>query len=169
MEKSDEDSADNDSGIHSEQFPNEWVIFADKGYQGAAHHVRVIHPKKKPANGTLSTSDVQFNVRVSSDRIIVEIFFGRMCDLWGVMSHKYRWNEASYDMFFETCLSLTKLHVKFNPLRSEDGAFYDNIKNRLASIGRDQARKRKRTQDQYKERRRIRLSVQFDNFDSSDE
>jgi len=145
----------------------EWRILADKGYQGAAEHVRVIHPKKKPANGELTIVEKEFNRKLSSDRIIVENYFGRMCGLWGILSHKYKWNEANYDKWFATCLSLTNFHVKYNPLRNDDGSFYTNIRARLASIGQQQARKRKRTQERYRERRRIRLSVAFNDLSDS--
>jgi len=109
----------------------------------------------------------EFNRKLSSDRIIVENYFGRICGLWGILSHKYKWNEANYDKLFATCLSLTNFHVKYNPPRNDDGSFYTNIRASLSSIGEQQVRKRKRTQERYRERRRIKLFVAFDDLSDS--
>lgn len=59
-------------------------MLADKGCQGAAEFSMQIHPRKKPHLGSFSTEDEAFNRKVSSDRIIVENYFGRMSSLWTV-------------------------------------------------------------------------------------
>ena len=66
-----------------------WAILAVKGYQGAAEDLRVVHPVGTPARATISLEDVDYNRQVSSDRVIVEHYFGRMCSLWTVLSHKW--------------------------------------------------------------------------------
>ncbi len=60
---------------------NSWAVLCDKGYQGAREFVRAIHPKKTPQLGHLTTQDVAYNKAVSSDRIIVENYFGCLCQL----------------------------------------------------------------------------------------
>lgn len=168
-EKTESDADLQLDGSPFDQSENEWGILADKGYQGSAQLLRVIHPKKKPPRGSLSDSDKEFNRNVSSDRIIVENFFGRMCSLWGLMSHKYRWNEDRYDLFFSACVAFTNVHVRYNPLRSSDSDFYGTVRNRLHAIGVETSRKRKKAQDLYVDRRRLRLSVGVSEMPDSDE
>ncbi len=57
------------------KYPNQWLILTDKGYQGASSRIRLFHPKKKPAGGTLTAAEELTNKNVSTDRILVEIFF----------------------------------------------------------------------------------------------
>ena len=66
-----------DNGIGSEVHSNNWAILADKGYQGAASIACIISPHKA-VHGILTLEQQQQNQRISHDRIIVEIFFGRM-------------------------------------------------------------------------------------------
>ena len=53
--------------------------------------VRVIHPKKKPANQLVSLEQAVENKNIYSNRIVVKNFFRRMCSLRAVMGIKYRW------------------------------------------------------------------------------
>ena len=53
----------------------------DKGYQGAADDLRAVIPKKKPVRGLLSREDEEYNKKLSSGRILVENFFGRLGSL----------------------------------------------------------------------------------------
>ena len=126
MAELDEDGELNDT------YPNQWGILGDKGYQGGTRHIRMIHPVKQPINGTL-TADEVFNEELSSDRIIVENYFGRLSSLWTVMSNKYKWNEDTYDLVFRTCVALTNIHVKFNTLRDSDQSFYKSLQNYLVN------------------------------------
>ena len=71
-------------GPFKEDFPNYWALLCDKGYCGAHELFRVIHPKKKPINGTLTPADVSDNRHISSDRIIVDFFWKA---LWTVECH----------------------------------------------------------------------------------
>ncbi|ETV95587.1 hypothetical protein H310_11022 [Aphanomyces invadans] len=101
-----------------------WAVLVDKSYQGIQHQVRGIIPSKKPAHGILDFEQLRENDRIASDRAIVESFFGRLKLLWGVCSDTYRWDRNNYDMLVQTCVALTNVHVRFHPLRSEDGDAY---------------------------------------------
>ncbi|GMF60997.1 unnamed protein product [Phytophthora fragariaefolia] len=98
-----------DGGPPVENFDDEWAMLADKGYQGLAGQTRYSHPKK---GRNLSRADLQFNDDVSSDRVIVENVFGRLCTLWRVCADKYRWGEEPYDDIFQSCASLTNFHIE---------------------------------------------------------
>lgn len=72
------------------KYPNMWAIIGEKGYQGGSNFIRIIHPKKKPPGGLLSATDVEENRKISSDRIIVENYFGRFVYCGGI----YRTNSS---------------------------------------------------------------------------
>ena len=142
----------------SEKYPNLWAVIVDKGCYGAAELVRAIHPIKKPANQLLSLEQAAENRNICGDRIVVENFFGRMCSLWAIMSTKYRWKTEWYIHFTRLCLALTNFHIEPNPIRSNDGAFYEKMKKKLYYTGVKNAEKRRVAQQHYRDRRRQRIS-----------
>lgn len=81
MKKKGNETQVQDSGQLSEQYSDQWLVLADKGYQGLSRTHRVLTPLKKPPSTSqrfLTRSDRKFNKKISSDRVIVENFFGRM-------------------------------------------------------------------------------------------
>ncbi|KAE9178323.1 hypothetical protein PF005_g24124 [Phytophthora fragariae] len=72
--KTDKDRMLLDTGLLSAEYPDEWAVFAGKGYQGAKQHVCCINPTK---DTNLSAAVAQQNADISSDRIIVENWFGK--------------------------------------------------------------------------------------------
>jgi hypothetical protein len=147
LHKTDEELNVADNGEMKDKFPNHWGVLADKGYQGAGEILRSTIPKKKPKNGVLTPADKKRNERLSSDRIIVENFFGRLSGLWKVMRVTYKWGEDKYDQIMRLCVALTNYHIRINPLRAEDGDYYEMIKSRYYSQGED-ARAKQLTQRQ---------------------
>lgn len=144
-----------------DRYPNMWAMLLDKGYQGVDNFLRGIHPRKKPRNGHLSASEVADNVKLSSDRIIVENFFGRQCSLWGLMANKWRWSEELYDRFNAFTIAMTNAHVLRHPLRAEDQTFYHRVQQRRHAIGRERAEKRRVEQANYRAKRKRRMDVEF--------
>ena len=106
--------------MNDEENQQHWTILADKGYQGSVVFCRIIHPINKRANSNLTNEQKQINRNITSDRIIVENYFERKVALWGLMAHKYRWNEGDYDIFSEFCTALTNLHIHKHPLRAHN-------------------------------------------------
>lgn len=150
---------DNDDG--HDYYTAMWSILVDKGYQGIKEFLRGIHPIRKPPNRILSPSENRYNAEVSSDRIIVENYFGRLLSLWGVLSHKWRWAEDNYDMMLFLSVALTNIHIQGSPLRENDGEFYQKYKNRLLDIGIGGYNKRRLTQKRYREKRQRQMNIQF--------
>ncbi|GMF24074.1 unnamed protein product [Phytophthora fragariaefolia] len=64
------------NGEGAAQHPIQWGVLVDKGNQGAEGVIRTIQPKRKPRGSELSHQDVARNRLVSSDRVLVENFFG---------------------------------------------------------------------------------------------
>ncbi|RLN87836.1 hypothetical protein BBJ28_00025704, partial [Nothophytophthora sp. Chile5] len=77
-----------DQGPLKDKFPDEWAILADKGFQGMASYLRCIHPKK---GRSLSRTEQANNDKISSDRVLVENYFGRFNMLWRITADKFRW------------------------------------------------------------------------------
>lgn len=155
LEKAEEDKELVDKFYLHEKFPNHWGILADH------EMTRCLIPYKKPAKEVLFAEKGRVNKKLSSDRIIVENYFGRMMMLWNIMADKYKWSEQLYDTVAMMCISLTNVHVRNQPLRLNDGEWYGRYLNRLARIGADKKRKRAETQALSRKNRRQRLRVRF--------
>ncbi|KAE9011694.1 hypothetical protein PF010_g9788 [Phytophthora fragariae] len=82
-----------DDGPLHDNYPNDWAVLCDKGYQGLETVLRAIHPTKKPRGRSLTLAQVNENHDISRDRIVVGNFLGRMYTLWALCSDKFRWNE----------------------------------------------------------------------------
>ena len=132
------------------EFPNHWGLLADKGYQGSAEFLRVIHPIKKRPNQRLSLTEERYNGKLSSDRITVENYFGRARGLWSVLERKWRWSEENYDKFFRICLGLTNMHIHWHPLRRDDLDRFHRMRNCTYEIGATQAERRRSTLERYR-------------------
>ncbi|KAE8966539.1 hypothetical protein PR001_g28375 [Phytophthora rubi] len=115
-----------DAGPFRDTYPSSWIILADKGYQGLNDTMRVLDPKHRRPTVPLTLEEDNTNREISSDRIIVENYFGRLCTLWALASDKYRWKENKYEMYFRACVALTNVQVRVHPLRADDGEQYKN-------------------------------------------
>ena len=109
----------------------------------------------------MTQDDLRTNRNISSGRIIVENYFGRMCCLWAVIANKWHWDEGQYDQRYELCMALTKLHIKWHPLRDKDGQSAKQYKSRLMEIGVRTAEKRRVLQRRYRAKRVARMSAQL--------
>jgi hypothetical protein len=161
--KTDRDRGVLDDGPMSELYPDEWAVLADKGYQGLAEHMRCIHPQK---GSHLSADAERRNKNISTDRIIVENYFGRLCGLWRICADKYRWSEDLYDDIFHVCASLTNFHIAFHPLRDVSGEEYAQRQNRLLAIGEKSQQKRRLAQEKHRRLKRLRHRMSLDDHPS---
>ncbi|RHY14419.1 hypothetical protein DYB36_004675 [Aphanomyces astaci] len=135
LQKAGNDGEAVDAGPLSGEYPDSWALLADKGYQGLHRRLRAITPMKRPAGGLLSLEDMTNNDKIASDRVVVENFFGRLKTLWAVASETYTWKRENYDLFFQACVAFTNVHIKFLPLRDEDGHNLNRYVNRMLSSG----------------------------------
>lgn len=147
-----------DSGLYSEEHSGSWGVLCDKGYQGLLEVVRAVHPKKKPPRRILSSQELRDNGKISHDRSLVENWFGRQCQLWTVLSSKFRWKEDIYDDLIWICGALTNFHIRQYPLREDDAKFYQAYKTRVYKIGEEILTKRRVSQEKYRAKRRRRVN-----------
>jgi DDE superfamily endonuclease len=136
-----------------------WAVLADKGYQGYPASLRVILPKRKPAGRELEQEDMAKNADISSDRVLVENYFGRLSSLWKVMYVTFKWNESRFDCVSRLCVALTNYHTGLMPLRAQDATFYKSVLARYHSMGEEQRKRRRDTQQEYVQRQRARFAV----------
>jgi hypothetical protein len=166
LRKSSDDTRLQDFSEGASRFPNEWAMLVDKGYQGIGDVLRSIHPKRQPPCSSLSPDDIERNRRVSSDRVIVENYFGRVNMLWKVMYMKYTWSENRYDGLVQLCFALTNYHITLQPLRQQDGEHYQCTIAKYVSMAEDQVLKKRRSSAMYRHRRRSRLNFTPPSFSS---
>ena len=160
-EKQEDDDLFHDSYHLHEQYPNQWVVLLDKCYQGVADVLRAITPRKKPVRGMLSREDEVFNKKLSSDRILVENYFGRLGQLWGLLGKKYVWSEKLFDTVFSLGVAFTNFHISMHKLRDVDGDWFTRYKKRLNCIGETNKRKRAESQSKYRAKRKLRLGIGY--------
>ena len=78
-----------DEGPLSDTYTDSWVVLVDKDYVGHSAAVRAIHPSMKPPRRSLTQTQEVENRRISSDHIIVENVFDRLCTKWAICADKF--------------------------------------------------------------------------------
>ena len=89
--------------------------------------------------------ELERNNRISSDRVVVENFFGRVCMLFGIICNKYRWSREKFSLIVDFCFSLTNFHIRLHPLREQDGEYYKKVMadlKRRKEMSKDRVKKR---------------------------
>ncbi|ETV69799.1 hypothetical protein H257_14624 [Aphanomyces astaci] len=96
-------------------------------FSGAVFNIiefNTCNTQARQSNGALDAKYLERNRRVSSDRIVVENFFGRVCSLWRISSTTFTWGEKIYLSLQKTTFALTNFHLSLLPLRAEDENYY---------------------------------------------
>lgn len=87
----------------------------------------------------------------------MENYFVSLWYFWSVLSNTYRWSESTFDIWFKLCLGFQNLHIRWHPLRDEDGDACDKFKNRQYATGTELTGKKRSAKWKYREKRRRRL------------
>jgi len=146
-----------DHGEGGNEHPNHWAILEDKAYYGIQDDLRVILPIKRRRGRGYTQPQYEYNVKQSSDRVIVENFFGRSCQIGGIIAQKYVWSRERIDVIVDIVFSLTNYHIRLHPLRAGDGEYYDGVLKDLKRQADEAKTKGSRRQREYRQRQ---LSVQ---------
>ncbi|TYZ66170.1 hypothetical protein PybrP1_006753, partial [[Pythium] brassicae (nom. inval.)] len=109
-------------------------------------------PKKASPGRRLTTNEEGTNDRISSDRVVVVTFFGRLCVLLRICSDNYRLRES------DKCAHLAQ------PLARGRRRRLQSHQNLLVYIGTDTERRCRMTEDNYLHRKRRRSPVGFDDL-----
>lgn len=113
---------------------------------------------KKPKGGALTADEIARNTAISSDRVLVENYFGRMCRLWNIVYATFKWNESSFDRVSRLCVALTNFHAELMPLRAQDGEHYGRVLAKYQSMGVQRSTQRASSQREYRIRQRVRAA-----------
>lgn len=93
----------------------------DKGYIGVENILpQSVLPIKKPRNQNFTPAQLNYNQKVSFDRIIVERWFGRLKTLWGIMFVPFPLKHEKYIKYYMMCAALTNFHIYQHPLTAND-------------------------------------------------
>ena len=138
----------------SEKYYYQWGVLMDKGYQGAAGALRAVTLKDIPVRGLISREDEEYNKKLSSNRMLVEDFFGRLSFLWSVCSAKYVLSEGICDTLLGLNLGFTTYHVSLHKLHDED-------REQLTDTDNFYMRKLIESQEKYKRNRKQRLNIGY--------
>ena len=97
-------------------------IWADKGYVSNEFSDRFLcSTKGSPMK--LSEFKNEKNAQISSKRVLIENYFGRLKNKFEIMNGRYRSYRDKYNTFFKNCCSLVNFDIMEcgNFLRQEDG------------------------------------------------
>ncbi|ETV63773.1 hypothetical protein H257_19295 [Aphanomyces astaci] len=100
-------------------------------------------------NGSLDRHDLERNANVSSDRVIVENFFGRVCLLWKISYATFVWGTKCYDAIQRLTFALTNYHLTLMPLRQYDQHQYRAVMARYRRMVEENNVKRAAIQRRY--------------------
>ncbi|ETW06324.1 hypothetical protein H310_02608 [Aphanomyces invadans] len=148
-----------DNGELWNTYQSMWAVLVDKGYYGLSKELRAIHPTKERRNEHLELSEVERNKNISSDRVIVENFFGRVCMLWKVSYATFVWGHDMYSMIQRLTFALTNFHVSLLPLRDGDAAWYRSVLARYEHMAYENGKKKAEIQRRARIRRNERVAL----------
>lgn len=150
-----------DVRMHGQKYGSMQATLVEKGSQGAFEILRAIHSIIKPPRSTLSLSDESFNRNISSDRVLVENFFGGLAGLWVLVSSEGNWSFSLFNDFLKLAVASKNYHIQLSPLCASDASKFLQIKNRLASIADESQGKRRDALWRYRDRRWVRIAHKF--------
>ncbi|KAJ5071180.1 ubiquitin carboxyl-terminal hydrolase [Anaeramoeba ignava] len=93
-----------------------YQILADSGFQGIQKQCKAVLPSKKTSAG-LTQEKIHNNIKLSSDRVLVENYYGRL-KKFNIMMFKFRGNMTDFRLLFVICSALTNLKIQLTPLRT---------------------------------------------------
>lgn len=149
-------------GPYLDRHTHAWALPGDKCYQGAFEFVRAVTPRKKPAHGSLTREDEDYNKKLSSDRIILENVFKRLCQLWVVMSQKLRWVGWGFGFVRRPCsyVCISYQHpYSLPPLVQRGKTIFNLLHTRQSVMGEDIAKKCRCAQQRYRRKCRRRIET----------
>jgi hypothetical protein len=119
------------SALTEDMNHDSFSILGDKAYDGApstTEGIRHVFVKRFPRNQL----QVCINNKLSSIRCPVEMFFGRMKNLFKFAAITYRLDHAKFDMHMNNIILLTNENIKRENLTEEDITFHrEMIKKRV--------------------------------------
>lgn len=148
LEKEEDEKSLDDNDPLSEEYPNQWSIMGDSAYTGADKHIRAFFIKKRSLQ---TSSDRNLYEKLSNERVLIENWYGRMLNLWGIMRKTYTYEHERYDTLFSVLASLTNYSVLKSPMRNDEGVYYRQMVRQFIEEGKKRQEKRKQQRIKYQE------------------
>lgn len=135
---------------------NRWAILGDRGYVGQEKDTPSVRRIFITKNAVTQAAQTRNN-ELSTIRVHVEQWFGRLKKLWKFVRSPYKLDHADFDNHFMILTLLTNEHIRNYSLNEEDVIYYRNLiveqKKKY-----DQVREKRKSQaDKYRTKRRRRL------------
>ncbi len=89
--------------------------------------------------------------KLSNERVLIENWYGRMLNLWGIMRKTYTYEHERYDTLFSVLASLTNYSVLKSPMRNDEGVYYRQMVRQFIEEGKKRQEKRKQQRIKYQE------------------
>ena len=108
------------NGMNIETHPK---ILAYSGYQGVQlnEYPEIVIPFKHKPKTPLTPEQEEYNRKLSSDRLIVENYFGRLKAYFKILAQPYRGSINSLRAIIRIAFALTNFRIRSDPLRSDKG------------------------------------------------
>ncbi|TMW61802.1 hypothetical protein Poli38472_010865 [Pythium oligandrum] len=159
-----------DDGPLREEYPDQWAILLDKGYESLATELRAICPIKRAIMGdNLTPEEEQFNEDIVSERQVLDKFLGRLSSLWVIGADHFKWDRHLHSTIFRLCVSLTNAHILANPLEDQDREERRIQERCLRGQGEMMVRRRREAQARYQAKMRDSLNEIEDIEDEDNE
>lgn len=92
-----------DHGESHEEHPSHWAALLDKACISLERDIHAVAPKKKPKGGVLVSGDVKHNKKIASDWVLPENYFGRLCELFGMLFKQWQW-DSRFHRIMQKCM-----------------------------------------------------------------
>jgi hypothetical protein len=107
-------------------------ILADKGYIGEVNDpaIMLVTPKKKSGGLPLDRMQARYNLDLSSARVIIENYFGRLQARFHNMVRRWSHDITYYPTISEICCALVNfdlMHRSTLRLNAQGGTRYQNV------------------------------------------
>jgi hypothetical protein len=116
-------------------------ILADKGYISFNDSllVKLVTAHKKRPHEFLSDAQVRSNQRLSSARVVVQNYFGRLATRFHIMVRRWGFDDAFYLIVFGICCALANYDILLGggALQSAEGNQYGAMLTRICTKGKD--------------------------------
>jgi DDE superfamily endonuclease len=133
-----------------------WSVLADKIYTGPASdtpdEIRIV-PQKKPT----TVAERARNKEISSDRIYVEHFLGRLVQKFDTFRGVYRFDHDNFDTDFVNACLLINEDILVSGLTQDDSKLYQQLLASRVEKHNEEVRKRKHKQELYKANKKRKL------------
>jgi hypothetical protein len=102
--------------------------------------LQLVTPEKKPAHGTLRPREARESYDLTSVRVVMENFSGRISTKFHIMARRWGFKDEYYATIFETCCALANFDIQDGlegSLQKQETETHDKILTHIRFKGRE--------------------------------